>query len=102
MRFFILIMIRFYQRFISPYKGFRCAHNELYRTGSCSEKVSSIVLKSPIGRMRKDIASQFRACKSAHIKLSSEDEDEKDKDKNDAAFCILRECGAIACLSGLN
>ena len=77
------MIIRFYQRFLSPYKGFRCAHNELHRTGSCSVKVYLIVRNSPFSRMGRDIGLQFRACKSAHKRLSSENKDEKDKELKD-------------------
>lgn len=29
-------LIRYYQRFISPHKGYCCAHHQLHQQGSCS------------------------------------------------------------------
>lgn len=31
--------IQLYRRFISPHKGFKCAHHVLHQNGSCSDLV---------------------------------------------------------------
>ncbi|MEM5550874.1 membrane protein insertion efficiency factor YidD [Pseudoalteromonas neustonica] len=43
MKYLALLLIRFYQKRISPYKGFRCAHAALHQGVSCSEAVKHII-----------------------------------------------------------
>ena len=39
----VLLVVRGYQRYISPYKGFSCAYKKLYKTQSCSAYFYSCV-----------------------------------------------------------
>jgi len=38
-----LLLIEFYQRIISPRKGFKCAHHALHRGPTCSNAVKSLI-----------------------------------------------------------
>lgn len=58
--------IRLYQRFLSPRKGFRCAHAALTGGESCSAAVARIVREDGLIAGRERIAAQFRACRAAH------------------------------------
>ncbi len=57
--------ISLYQRFLSPVKGFRCAANVFYGTGSCSARVKDIILTDGVFGGRTRIRDQFRRCRLA-------------------------------------
>ncbi|ASN81455.1 membrane protein insertion efficiency factor YidD [Deinococcus ficus] len=61
--------IRLYQRFLSPRKGFRCAHAALTGGESCSAAVARIVREDGLIAGRGRVAAQFRACRAAHAAL---------------------------------
>ncbi|MFC4427486.1 membrane protein insertion efficiency factor YidD [Deinococcus navajonensis] len=63
--------IRFYQRHLSPHKGFCCAHAALHGGESCSAAVAQIVREDGLGRGRSRIAARFAACRAAHSALRS-------------------------------
>lgn len=58
--------IRLYQRYLSPYKGFRCACAALHGGESCSAAVSRIIRTQGLRTGQADIAAQFRQCRAAH------------------------------------
>jgi putative component of membrane protein insertase Oxa1/YidC/SpoIIIJ protein YidD len=58
-------MIRAYQRWISPYKGFRCAHRKLYGGRSCSEFALHEILDRGVRDAMPGIRNQFRECGAA-------------------------------------
>lgn len=61
-----LALIRAYQRWLSPYKGFRCAHAALHGGVSCSQAVASIVAEDGLWQGRPRIRARFAACRAAH------------------------------------
>ena len=63
-------MIEFYQRFLSPYKGYRCAHAAYYGSLSCSEAVKQIVQREGLWGGRRQIRDRFRACGVAARQLA--------------------------------
>ncbi len=67
----IILLISFYQRFISPYKGFRCAHNVLYRESSCSVAVKQIIHEHGVFSGWALINQRFRDCREASFILQS-------------------------------
>ena len=120
-----LLLIKFYQKFISPYKGFRCASNVLHKNGSCSGIIFNIIKEKPISQWKSNIKNQFDCCKKAHLTLKSQcnhknncNKEEKQEDietnkskrKNkdsltfdcasDAVCCSI-ENGGVSCLRGL-
>ena len=54
-----LLLIGFYQRFLSPVKGFNCAHHKLHQGDTCSDAL----------RLSK---ARFKECKTAYIKLAQQ------------------------------
>ncbi|GAA5513431.1 hypothetical protein Dcar01_02166 [Deinococcus carri] len=58
--------IRFYQRWLSPRKGFRCAHAALHGRESCSGAVARIIREDGVRGGRPRIAARFAACRAAH------------------------------------
>ena len=65
----IIGLIRFYQKFISPRKGFTCAHRALYDGDTCSVAVIKIIetngLKKGFGLIR----SRFLECGNAALQI---------------------------------
>ena len=58
--------IRFYQRRLSPHKGFRCAHAALHGGESCSAAVARIIREDGLRAGRPRVAARFAACRAAH------------------------------------
>ena len=62
--------IRMYQKYISPYKGFRCAHRVLHGGPSCSEFARLYVQEHTLWAMFP--ALRLRECRMAKETLSAE------------------------------
>ncbi|MGR8941516.1 MAG: membrane protein insertion efficiency factor YidD [Gammaproteobacteria bacterium] len=90
-----ILLIVFYQKFISPFKGFRCAHAVLHGGDSCSEAVKKIVReKGPIGGSA-DIRARFCACKEAHETLIGNGQRRRDRcDCSDCSCDCSDLCGS--------
>ena len=67
----VLRAIRFYQRRLSPHKGFCCAHAALHGGESCSAAVSRIIREDGLWAGRPRIAAQFASCRKAHQTLQA-------------------------------
>jgi putative component of membrane protein insertase Oxa1/YidC/SpoIIIJ protein YidD len=61
-----------YQRYISPYKGYSCAHRLLWGGASCSEYVKQIVAKEDLITAIKKSRQRFRDCTKANRILRSQ------------------------------
>lgn len=117
-----LLLIRFYQKFISPHKGFRCASNVLHKNGSCSGIIFNIIKEQPISQWKSNIKNQFNCCKEAHLTLKSQCNHQKNKEEQEdidtnknkrknkdsstfdcisEAACCSAEHGASGCLRSL-
>ncbi|NNG45178.1 membrane protein insertion efficiency factor YidD [Pseudoalteromonas sp. NEC-BIFX-2020_002] len=81
MKYLALLLIRFYQKRISPYKGFRCAHAALHQGVSCSEAVKHIIEEHGVFCGYRLVKMRFTDCKGAYQQLH-ENEANKSK-KND-------------------
>ncbi|CAM4384906.1 membrane protein insertion efficiency factor YidD [Deinococcus marmoris] len=53
-----------YQRWLSPLKGFRCAHAAFYGGESCSVAIARIIGEQGLGSPA--ITAQFAACRQAY------------------------------------
>jgi putative component of membrane protein insertase Oxa1/YidC/SpoIIIJ protein YidD len=97
-KFLAILLIVFYQKFISPYKGFRCAYAVLYGGDSCSEAVRKIVQsQGPVGG-RQDIRVRFQACKEANEILIGKGQ--RRRRQNDCEKCPDCDCDCTdACRS---
>jgi len=87
----VILLIVFYQKFISPIKGFRCAYAVLHGGDSCSEAVKKIVRdKGPVGGYA-DIRARFRDCKEANETLIRNRQ--RRRGQNDCDECCDCDCG---------
>ncbi len=108
---FILVSIEWYQVYLSPRKGFCCAHRVLHGTDSCSEWIKRLVLRVGVIRAVPLSIRRFRSCNEAYEILSQNysknkaiqnDNEEKEFEdcpcakKNDAV-CCLAEVVALPC-----
>ncbi len=94
--------IRIYQNYISPYKGFRCAHGLLFGGDSCSSAVCKIIRRRGFFAGYPHIKQQFARCQNAYSQfqqLSSETQQKnKKKNKNKRS---KRECAEHLTCEGL-
>ncbi len=76
----VLLAIRAYQRWISPYKGFHCAHAMLHGGPGCSgyaaEAIRSLGVIGALGPIR----VRFRDCRAAFETLASQRQEEQQDD----------------------
>ena len=96
MRKIFLSLITLYQKYLSPHKGYSCAYGILHQNGSCSTRVYSIIQNSPQVTLLPEISAQFKACKKAHLKLSSKNKD-NEKENKDHYWCVGTECSFWIC-----
>lgn len=83
-RYLSIACIKLYQKFISPKKGYRCAHSVLHGGTGCSGAVIQIINENSIFSWRKLIKQRFSDCKSASKELK-----EKKKNKNCLKKCDI-------------
>ena len=97
MRTFWLAAIRFYQRRISPYKGFSCAHAAYHHGPTCSTAIAEIVRDYGLPRGWPRIRARLKACRAAYEALLSERETPPPKrgKKREGRACA--DCGGSAC-----
>lgn len=69
----IIGLILRYQRYVSPYKGFRCAHALCYGRGSCSDWIKRVVETRPPRLWLALSLRRFRACDAAFAVLRQRD-----------------------------
>ena len=88
MRFLVLSLISFYQKYISPIKGFRCAYGYLHGNGTCSSRISEIVRDSRFKDMPAKISEQFKECSLAKKTIENDRPNRKDTDEcNEKLWC---------------
>lgn len=62
--------IGIYQRYVSPYKGFRCAYRTLLGGHSCSEFCRVLLLTTPFRRAWPRMKDRFVQCYAAAVVLN--------------------------------
>lgn len=77
MRTFLLLLITFYQKHISPYKGFRCAYASYHRGLSCSGRIKNIIAEQGVIDGWPLIKQQFIDCGLACDALQQQDDDNR-------------------------
>ena len=58
-----------YRRYVSPHKGFRCAHAALFGGSSCSEAVRAIIARDGLREGWGSVRHRFGMCRSAYAHL---------------------------------
>jgi len=113
MRTVVVFLIGLYQKYLSPHKGFRCAHAVRHSGVSCSAAVKDIVVAHGIWRSVPLVQQRFSDCRAAALALRAESEEEKRKrrrrdydDDGDWACCMMEsateacdgvDCSALDC-----
>ena len=69
MKWMVAGLIRMYQIFVSPRKGFSCAYRVIHGGDSCSEAIKKIVLDKGLLSGLEEIRTRFRSCSNAAIAL---------------------------------
>lgn len=73
-------MIHGYRRWISPYKGFRCAHHVVYGCGSCSDYGLEVFQSDPFLEAWSKLKERLKACRTAkQIYQSQSQETEEER-----------------------
>ena len=99
--------IDLYQRFVSPYKGFRCAHRAVHGRRSCSAFAKRLVEKvgllrfGPLlmrrlrkcGETARALKAGFAARRGLKPAIRSEDEEERRKRQGSTSNSYNRDCG---------
>lgn len=67
----VLLGVDFYQRYLSPYKGFSCAHKRVYGGTSCSEYFRLAVQYQGLSDSIPLFQQRLRACKGASLSLKA-------------------------------
>ncbi len=67
-----ILLIGVYQRFLSPIKGFNCAHHRLHSGDTCSNAIKKIIKEQPLIDLPKLSRERFRECKNASIELAEQ------------------------------
>jgi putative component of membrane protein insertase Oxa1/YidC/SpoIIIJ protein YidD len=62
--------ISLYQRYVSPYKGFRCAHRALHGRASCSEFAKRVTIRRGVLALPALLRRRFDACADAARRLA--------------------------------
>jgi hypothetical protein len=65
-RFIATLFIKFYQKYISPKKGYKCAHNICYNNGGCSKRVLNHVSQLPVSKWYKAYKVETKLCDIAY------------------------------------
>jgi len=68
--------INLYQKYLSPYKGYRCAYGVYHQNGTCSSIIKSHIKKHGMIKAYLMIKGQFTACKVAYAALQARAEEE--------------------------
>jgi putative component of membrane protein insertase Oxa1/YidC/SpoIIIJ protein YidD len=98
LRFLIHHLIRFYQTWLSPYKGYRCAHQVVHGQGSCSQYGLTVFDEHPFWDAWRLLRGRFRECGIARqVYLTAAEEDER-KRRQSANAGVCDGLGALECV----
>jgi putative component of membrane protein insertase Oxa1/YidC/SpoIIIJ protein YidD len=93
--------IVFYQRHLSPHKGYCCAYRVHTGRCSCSEFARRFVLRAGCWRMLHVLPRRFAKCRAAHLALAAQQEERRPGDRavnGGAEKCCAYVDGSLSCL----
>ncbi len=90
-------LIRFYQKYISPHKGFRCAYAVKHQDLSCSEYARVTLLQTSFFKSLALIRHRFHDCKLAAAMLNEEREKKRNKYCSNASTCNCADVPEVGC-----
>ena len=80
-----IVAIAGYQKYLSPHKGFVCAHRVLYGGESCSQYIKRVIAEDGLKGLLSKSRRRFQACKQANRILRSQAEDsESSEDESES------------------
>ncbi len=94
-------LITAYQKYLSPLKGFSCAHRVLHRGESCSQYVKRTILERGLSDAWPESRQRFRDCRSAYLTImasrndAEEESDGSGRSKRDPVN--NQNCNASSC-----
>ena len=104
----VATLITGYQKYLSPFKGFSCAHRVLHGSESCSQHVKQTILQKGLSDAWPDSRQRFRDCRSAYLTImaSRNDqnlldqegiEDDRNKNKRNSPSCCSPNSNNLPC-----
>lgn len=86
-----LALIRFYRKWISPHKGFRCAHHAVHGQGTCSGYGLEVFSMHAFPEAWSRLMHRFRECGQAykHVSASREEEERRRRGGGDLGSSLL-------------
>jgi len=72
-----------YQQFLSPHKGFCCAHRAVHGGVSCSQAVKQLILTRGIVRAWPFVKARFDGCRNAYVLLMTNKRNKKETKDSD-------------------
>lgn len=97
MKWFYRLGIGFYQRFISPRKGYRCAHSLEHGGPGCSGAVLQILEEHGLWRGYGKISQRFADCSDSAQERREREEKKRKKDKGCGNGSGGRDCKPESC-----
>lgn len=96
----MLYLIKLYQTYISPRKGYCCAYGALYKNGSCSVRVSDIIQSDGLISGGPKIKNQFVLCTEAYEAIKDNNKVRKERKKKDKyEWCdFSNACEIVNCI----
>jgi putative component of membrane protein insertase Oxa1/YidC/SpoIIIJ protein YidD len=71
-------LITAYQKYLSPLKGFSCAHRVLHQGESCSQYVKRTILERGLSDALPQTRQRFRDCRSAYLTILASQSDSEE------------------------
>lgn len=81
MRFLAIGLINVYQRYLSPHKGFCCAHAALHQGDSCSQAIKTSIKTNGVFAGYGLIRRRLDECKAAYALLSEKRKNKQSESK---------------------
>ena len=100
-----ILSINFYQKYISPYKGYCCAYGVYHDDLSCSEYSKQTIKELGVLQSISKIKQRFKECKNASEYIENEYKDMKKDEEfkvgrcENCARCGTDACSTAACFS---
>ncbi len=101
---FLILNISVYQKLISPYKGFSCAHRVYHKGESCSEYIKDAIDTHGLKCAIPKIKDRLKNCRMAYLSLLNIDtiylakqKKKKKKSSTQSNACDSIDCGTAPC-----
>ena len=95
-----LLGIGGYQRWLSPYKGYRCAYSVAHGGTGCSGYVKAVIAEQGMWSGLPKIRARFRACKATAMAMNEENSRQTELNRKGRRWRDeLKECACLGCLS---